>query len=425
MTGVQTCALPTIARLEMGGGLGHIEDTPLVAYVASIIVSLKYSCRVLKGLEDVLKEAIDLYEGSDVQQITQKMETAGTPQSLKEFFIAARKLEDIDPTIKIVEILAAPEETYKKLQHRLGSKFREIRAKKYKDSLFEKGDSVGVTMWDSMNNPQSIAWLLSAPTSSVFQMAGRQFLTALRIRFRMDLPGLGNGVRCDCKVNGIHPLIDSTGNHLSIKCKFLNGTNISTHNGVVQDVMVMCRCAGVFASTHFPPPFQCVISETSIESTKKIGDIMIYNGAARHHMLDARLHNPVNAHVERGGYREVGDGARAGEMEKERKFRELCDSVGIDFTPVVIETFGRWGTRFEQFFKQTISAMADNKKIDASFAKNYWEKRISMSVQKGLADSINAKIYRFSAGRIGRRDESAHNALMIGQSESFGSSGAG
>ena len=150
---------------------------------------------------------------------------------------------------------------------------------------------------------------------------------------------------------------------------------------------------------------------------------MVHGGAVGRQMLDIRITNPVTAEVERGTYVEEGQGARESEAEKIRKFKIPCESANIEFIPMVLESFGRWGSCLTKFFNQAISAAADNKKIDISFVKNYWERRISMSLQKGEADAVNARIFRLLAGRESEMDEASDPSTV--QRQSYSCSAAG
>jgi hypothetical protein len=85
---------------------------------------------------------------------------------------------------------------------------------------------------------------------------------------------------------------------------------------------------------------------------------------------------------------------------------DKCQLIQIGFTPLLVETYGEWGQRFQQFFNNMISAAAEFNKIDTSYVKNYWMKRISIAIQKGIANAVNTRIYSLRAGGEASRDES-------------------
>jgi hypothetical protein len=60
-----------------------------------------------------------------------------------------------------------------------------------------------------------------------------------------------------------------------------------------------------------------------------------------------------------------------------------------------------------------ISAAAEFNKIAASYVKNYWMKRISMAMEKGIANAVDTRIYSLRAGGEALRDESNDLPDMI------------
>jgi hypothetical protein len=79
---------------------------------------------------------------------------------------------------------------------------------------------------------------------------------------------------------------------------------------------------------------------------------------------------------------------------------EKCQLIQIGFIPLLVEIYGAWEQRFQQFFNYMISAAAEFNKIHTSYVKNYWMKRISM------ANAVNTRIYSLRAGGEALRYES-------------------
>jgi hypothetical protein len=189
-------------------------------------------------------------------------------------------------------------------------------------------------------------------------------------------------------------------------CKDKNGLNLRTHDQLVQEMAALSKFAGKAISTTFPPPFLNLMSNDS-ESGKAIkGDIMMYSAGKAQVMLDAMITSPITLEVKRGKKVEPLAAARAGEKLKENKYRDQCDLIQIRFVPLVVEIYGAWGQKFQEFFNNMISAAAEYNTIDNSYVKNYWMKRISMAIQKGLANAVNTRIYSLRAGGEALRDDS-------------------
>ena len=410
----------TVVRLDAGGNLGFIEDIAEPAWVASMIGSLLLARSKLPLLDAIVADIVLSFDDLDSLSLATMMEHEQYPKIIQEFFITAKKLQDADPNISITTLLAMPEAQLNrlKLQNLLGSHMRAKRAEDYKAALFEKGDATGVAVWDSISNKQSFAWVNAEPTSPAMRMTSAQWLTAFRTRVSADLPGIEMGLTCNC---GGNPKVDPKGYHFA-KCKNMNGLTIASHNGVNQDFASYLKAAGIACSTTFPPPFLDIYSEES-GTNNTTGDIMIYGGARGNTLLDTRITNPVTALVERGHYAEAGQAARESELEKNRKYKQPCEAVNIRFIPICFESFGRWGGAVTQLFNDTNSVAADNKKINVSSIINYWERRISMSIVKGVANAMNARIYNLLSGREAQLDESSNPAVLAGQSYTRGSSG--
>jgi hypothetical protein len=223
------------------------------------------------------------------------------------------------------------------------------------------------------------------------------FNKALKSRLNVPLEGLTEGIVCN--VCPGRQVMDSA--HIT-NCKDKNGMNIRTHDGLIQEVTGLVRYAGKAASTTFPSPFLEILSNES-EAIRAIkGDVMIFTAGKRALMLDGMLTSPLTAEVKRGKQVEPLAAVRAGEKLKDNKFMVKCQLIQIGFIPLLV---GAWGQRFQQFFNNMISAAAEFNKIYTSYVKNYWMKRISMAIQKGIANAVNTRIYSLRAGGEALRDD--------------------
>ena len=410
-----------VIRLHFEGRLGFIEDSPQSAYVASVLASLPFLRNKLDKLDEMVFEVEAIFDDFSLESLQLKMGEMGCTPALEEFFSEAKRIQLQDPSISIAELLQMPEELLekKKLQHEIGAGKRDSRTKSYVQSVFQNGDSVAATRCDSISNDQSISWLLAPPTCAATRMSKAQWLTAAYLRFGIKFPDILPGMKCKCRGN---PLLDREGNHLQ-KCKDLHALTFGTHEMLGSVVLSVVKYSGQPCSSSFPAPFVNVMTNSNGRPTEKKGDIMIYKGATGNVMLDIRVTNPITAAVERGVFVEKGAGANTSEREKLNKYKDLSDAVGIHFKPIVSDSYGYWGPEFIKFFNQTIAIAADNKKINISFVKNYWEQRIAMSIQKGVANAVNARLHKLRCGLEAQLDESADITVVQGQSLARGSAG--
>jgi hypothetical protein len=304
-------------------------------------------------------------------------------------------------------MLRAKEEELHKVQHLLSKNGKESREIEYREELVREGRMADLARWDSLSTAEAKAWLQLLPTRISFRMNNAQLISALRLRLNVPLERLTEGIVCN--VCPGRQVMDSA--HIT-NCKDKNGIDIKTHDGLIREVKGLVRFAGKAPSTTFPSPFLEKMSNES-EAIRAIkGDIMILTAGKRALMLDGRITSPVTAEVKRGKQVEPLAAARAGEKLKDNKFMDKCQSIQIGFMPLLVETYGAWGQRFQQFFNNMISAAAEFNKIDTSYVKNYWMKRISMAIQKGIANAVNTRIYSLRAGGEALRDESNNLSYM-------------
>jgi hypothetical protein len=235
-------------------------------------------------------------------------------------------------------------------------------------------------------------------------MNDAQFISALKLRLNVPLEGLTEGIVCD--VCPGRQVMDSA--HIT-NCNDKNGMNVRTHNGFIQEITGLIRYAGKAVSTTFPSPFLELMSNES-EAIRAIkGDIMMFTAGKRALMFDGMNTSPLTAEIQEGNRL-----SRWRQQELERNLRIIslwsnmvkCQLIQIEFIPLLVEIYGAWGQRFQQFFNNMISAAAEFNKIDTSYIKNYWMKRISMAIQKGIANAVNTRIYSLNAGGEALRDES-------------------
>lgn len=402
-----------LAQLEHGAGLGGKLDSD--AFVASMMQSLKYIIAVLPEVEVIVTNVMKIFDNTDIDALSKILMDEKLPDHLVNFFIEAKAIQNRDSEISIKSLMMQPEEALKKLQATLGKKKRIQRAEAYKHRLFLEKDTVGLAIYDSISNEESMAWLLANQTSSEMRFTNEQFKLSLKMRLGID--AIQGGLQCDCRNR---PLLDPNCIHAQ-NCTGDGLERIGAHDEVNQVWVQMIKYAGISCSVKFADPFRGKVINGQLSMDKKRGDIMIWKGGgAKPLMTDTRLTNPVTAAILRGTIQNAGAAARASQLEKERKFKAECEQAGIDFGAVVIETYGKFGEFAKELFKSTISAAADNKNIDISYLKNYWLKRISVEVQRGVANKIIARVSKLIGGKETEKDNASDFTNIMLQSNAGG-----
>ena len=85
------------------------------------------------------------------------------------------------------------------------------------------------------------------------------------------------------------------------------------------------------------------------------------------------------------------------ESNKNTKYKEGYRNIGVDFMPLTFEMHGQTSDTFIEFFKKLVTAAADTNNIHYCVMYNYWQKRISTTMQK-----YNAKIMNNAQKKISR-----------------------
>ena len=115
---------------------------------------------------------------------------------------------------------------------------------------------------------------------------------------------------------------------------------------------------------------------------------------------------------------------RVHEQIKERRYRDAAAAAGMRLHGLAIEVYGAWGSDFTQMFTHFISMGTVVTQIPKAILANYWRRRISFCLQRGVANAINTRTNKLtartlSAGSSSAQGESSFPGLVEEQSEAF------
>jgi hypothetical protein len=237
---------------------------------------------------------------------------------------------------------------------------------------------------------------------------------------RLEVECIPDGTYCDCTGN---PVIDATGRHFW-KCPKAIGAHMVAHNDNSNLYSIFKNAAGKLTKTKFPPPLGSIMNEDTYADTKRSGDIMEYKMGRPSIMYDNRTVTTRTAAVERGEIANAGAAAREGEILKHRMHDANCAVVNIVCVALITTDMAEWGIKMKRDFIETISAAADNKKINILFIENYWTKRIAIQLQRGLANKVILRKQQLMKGRVMEGDESVDISNVMIQTTANGSTGA-
>ena len=85
------------------------------------------------------------------------------------------------------------------------------------------------------------------------------------------------------------------------------------------------------------------------------------------------------------------------EQIKERRYRNAATLAGMLLHGLAIEVYGAWGNVFTKMFTHFVSLGAVVTHIPKVIIANYWRRRISVCLQRGVANAINARSNRLTA----------------------------
>jgi len=88
-------------------------------------------------------------------------------------------------------------------------------------------------------------------------------------------------------------------------------------------------------------------------------------------------------------------------VPKATKYQELCRTVGMSFLPVVFEFQDLARQRFLEHFDKLIVRRADEIGAPVAPLKIYWSRRLSVPLQRSVAQAINVRMASLYTGPTG------------------------
>ena len=118
--------------------------------------------------------------------------------------------------------------------------------------------------------------------------------------------------------------------------------------------------------------------------------------------------------------------AQKREEHKMKKYHEACVAIGQSFMPAVFESQGCAGDRFLRHFDQLVMKKADQIGAPVAALVIYWSRRLSLTLQRNVAQAINFWLMTLYAGPVGHAatDETVWTGVMASQAQkSIGTTG--
>ena len=152
-------------------------------------------------------------------------------------------------------------------------------------------------------------------------------------------------------------------------------------------------------------------------------DLVVYDPGKPNALYDVVVTNPVSQEVLTSNCVNTS-ATRVQEQVKVRRYRDAAFRAGMTLHGLAIEVYGAWGNDFNNMFTHFISLGAVVTNIPKTILANYWRRRISVCLQRGVANAINTRTNKLAArtldaGSSSAQGESSFPGLVEEQSEAY------
>jgi hypothetical protein len=175
-------------------------------------------------------------------------------------------------------------------------------------------------------------------------------------------------------------------------CPF-GGNKLRTHNFLVHDIVTLTKAAGGHAETHFLNfSTDSNLTPDALLRNLDLGEEVNRgeDGIVQDIWVDITVPHPSSISYLHGSAKSATVMLGAAEDAATRKKNKYAHCLQFDhprdiFIPLVIESYGAMHTPFADFIVLASGLVADRMGINKSAVANYWLKRFSVSLQKGIA----------------------------------------
>jgi len=288
-----------------------------------------------------------------------------------------------------------------------------IRSNQMKADL--RDDPIGSTIIDSGQHFMAMAWINALPKTPGLTMAPAEFSFAIRSRCLVPHPFISLGLTCSCG----KPM-DILGVHTQ-KCRKYNALTIATHDAIVDDLQELYKYCGYHAKKEVHDTLRQFKPDDA-----RICDLVISEPAKKRICIDVRITNPVTSKIELGTMRgrkipEAGTAAETNAKQKDLKYKNDIEAIGMEFIPFVLETTGRPSKGAQSLIENLINKKTKESGIPSSVLTTYWARRLGCTLQKMIANAVITKCHReVQRGGLApsQLDEANFDDVILDQDES-------
>ena len=165
---------------------------------------------------------------------------------------------------------------------------------------------------------------------------------------------------------------------------------LEKHNMLVQEYKRLAQLAGAPAKDHHLGVF------ASLNSGIKPDLLIRHLGSGGNDLLiDFCICDPRGTSYVSHSAVKMGYARNKNESKKNNKYRRLSNQLGYSFLGASVEIFGSMTEKLQDLIKALVQRAAERSMIPYSTLLGYWNKRLSMTIQRG-----NAKLWLDSSVRM-------------------------
>ena len=246
------------------------------------------------------------------------------------------------------------------------------------ESLVSDADKL--RWWMSHRNEESGAWLKVKPIYQKLVIPNHIYRTSLRYRCHLPNAQYVVGSKCTCNA----PL-DSLGHHLATGCA-KGGERFITHNAVKYELNNILCYAGYYTKIEEQQLFNDNGMDGTSTARKFRPDISIINPVGSVHtrlLLDVGVTGALTG--------TPGSAAISYHNAKNRKYLQMSTSRGFGFLPIIFESSGMLHAEAKSFLKRVAKRASELKRISEDILFEYFLKRLSLTLQRGIAEAITQR----------------------------------
>jgi hypothetical protein len=231
-------------------------------------------------------------------------------------------------------------------------------------------------------------------------MSPTQFSIALRNRLFVQHPMVHSSLRCKCD----QTFIDEMGYHVHL-CNCFSGYRINTHNAIVDTLASMLKNAGILHKKEIviakekrydkdkDKDKENLILETDkrrLDIVTKIPVSLLDETTSKLTSIDVTVVNAARNYKNLTNEVATTIALEANKQEdfKISKYHDLVNEYDYHIIPFALEVQGQYGANTKKVFNKLVDLVLINSRAKRSTILDYWAKRFSITLQKGVSDHL-------------------------------------